>query len=280
MQKHSNATALLAFALSGPAFNSGRPDALRMSEPRAASSICGATSLFGVRDVLRDENTGNEGPGGAGDKQFTQADVDKIVQDRVGKLKDQLKAFEGTAAKLAEIEKKLLEADEREKSVREEAELKGKTEVEKLQIQLQKATEKSKLSESEWTKRLGELESAKTQAETKHVDYVKRHLITSALHGAGIAKGADKAATLAFLSEAQLELDENLEIKQVAVGGKSFAKIGEAAGAFLKENPFFAGSAPGGSGTQRGASGAPGSREQHTSIESLISAGLNQASQP
>jgi hypothetical protein len=277
MHKPNHATALLAHALSGPAFSRGRPDALRMSEPRTASSVCGVTSLFGVRDVLFNADGGNDG-GGGDDKRFSQADLEKILGERLGKEKEKVKALEAQVAKLAEIEKRLADADEREKTAREEAELKGKTELEKLQIQLQKSTEKSKAAESEWTKRLAELESEKQAAQSKHVDYVKRHLITSALHGAGIAKGADKAATLAFLAEAQLKLDENLEIKQVAVGGKSFQKLGEAAGAFLKENPFFAGNAGGGSGTPRNPNGggAP-ALDQHGSIESLIGSGLAEA---
>lgn len=246
-----------------------------------AMGIAGVTSRMLGRESLFAPDDGGGGGGGGSEKTFTQADVDRIVQERVGKLKDQLKASEGLAAKLAEIEAKLAEADERETKAREEAELKGKTELEKLQIQLQKATDKSKLAESEWTKRLAEATAAAEAASGRHVEYVKRHLVTSALNDAGLAKGAGKAAALAFLTEAQLELDENHEIKSVAVAGKSFPKIGEAAAQFLTDNPYFKGPGPGGSGTPRNGNGAPGGNalEQHTSVESLIGAGLAQRAQ-
>jgi hypothetical protein len=282
MHKQAILTVLTAIAFADSAFGQAPRDPMRVPEPQfRSSSICGVTSLFGARGVLfaPEGGDGGGGSGGGDEKKFSQADLDKIVTDRVKGLKDKIATLEAGAAEVAEIKKQLAKADEEREAAKAEAELKGKTELEKLQIQLQTATKKAETANSEWQKRLDEANGSASKAVASHRDYVQRHLVTTALNDAGIAKGAGKAATLAFLSEAQLELDDNLEIKGVAVGGKSFPKLGEAAKQFLADNPYFAPAAGGGSNSPRnGMNGGGGNPNVDSigSLGSLLSTGLSQ----
>ncbi len=218
------------------------------------------------------------GGGGEAKLSLTQAEFDALIQKRVGPLQEKLKAAEPLNAKIAELEKRLGEADAEKTKAAEEAELKGKTELEKLQIQLQKATEGRKTADSEWQKRIAEAGAQAEAAVKEKQDYVRRHLVTSALNDAGLAKGAGKAAAMAFIAEAQIELTDTHDgFKSVAIGGKSFDKAGDAAKHFLAENPYFAAAPSGGAGTPRGTNGgAQLPVDQHTSLEGLLTAGLQQ----
>lgn len=269
-----------ASAFLGLAFGRADHDALRMPEPRVPSSICGITSLFAPRDVLRSPEGEGAPPGGDPGKTFTQADLDRIIQERVGGMKSKLDAATAALGELEGIKAKLAAADEERQAAIEAKDLEGKSELDKLKIQLQKATDKSKLQDTEWTKRVAEADARATKAADEQRQYVQRHLITTALTDAGLAKGAAKAAAMLFQSEAQLELDENHEVKSVAVGGKAHPKLGDAAKAFLADNPYFAGAPQGGSNSPKNPLGGNGGTplEQHTSAESLIGAGLAQRS--
>lgn len=229
--------------------------------------------------VLRSPE-GDGGGGGAGDGKIsmTQADLDALIQKRVGPLTDKIKASETALAKMADLEKRLSEADADKAKAAEDAEMKGKTELEQLRIQLQKATDKSKLAEGEWQKRIAEATALAETEKNSRLDYVRRNLVTSALNDAGLAKGAGKAAAMAFLAEAQIELTDTFDgAKSIAVGGKSFEKAADAAKHFLAENPYFAAVPAGGSGTPRGpGGGAQQPIDQHTDLAGLLSAGLAQ----
>lgn len=257
-RSHPSSHALLFASGRAPEHESRDPLAVRA--PRAGSLFCQITCSLSPREALfapEDENGGG-GDGGGGTRAFSQADVDRIVQERLAKQAEKIKTLEAGNARLIEIEKKLLESDEREKTAREEAELKGKTEVEKLQIQVQKANEQLKAKDAEWQKKYGEVETLKGQAETRFLDHVRRSAVSDALSSAGLLKGAGRDATLSFLSEAQIELTEDHQIKTITVGGKSFDKPVEAAKHFLTEKPYYAEPAQGGSGSPRLGNGAAG----------------------
>lgn len=239
---------------------------------------CHISSCFGPRERLFAPE-GEAGGGGAGEsapRTFLQADVDRIVQERVGKLKEQIKTLEASQGRLAEIEAKLAEADERETKAREEAELKGKSEVEKLQHQVQKATEAAKARDADWAKKVADSDAGRQAAELKFIDYVKRSAVSDALSGAGLIKGASRDATASFLSEAQIELGDDHQIRSITVGGKSFDKASEAAAHFLSEKPYFAEKA-GGSGAPRTFAQGPGGNGQSATLSSLLYQGLSQA---
>jgi hypothetical protein len=274
LTKHARSHAYAASAFEREAF-----DPLCMREPVARSAtVCNALPWFALPGVLRAPD-GDPAPGG---KTFSQDEVNTIVQERVGKLKVQLDAATAALSELDSIKTRLAEADAAREEQLEQEKLKGKSELEKLQHNLQKSTEKQKQLEAEWQAKVAAAEQNAAKAADAHRGYVQRHLVSSALADAGIAKGASKAATLTFLSEAQIELDDNLEPKSVAVGGKSFAKLAEAAKQYLTDNPYFAGKSDGGSGAPRSplhGNGAQLPVDQHANIDSLLSAGLSAQAQ-
>lgn len=212
------------------------------------------------------------------ERTFVQADVDRIVQERVRALNDKVKALEASQLRLTEIEQKLAEADEREAKAREEAELKGKSEVEKLQHQVHKATEAARTRDAEWQKKLVDADTLKQQAEQRFIDHVKRSAVGDALVAAGLIKGASRDATASFLSEAQIELTDDHQIRSITVGGKSFERAADAAKHFLTEKPYFAEALPGGSGGPRSSvSGATDGQGATSSLSGLLSHGLRKA---
>lgn len=271
----------LAFAAAVSAFEREAFDPLYMREPlsvQRSPTVCNVASLFSLRDVLRSPDPD---PAGGG-KTFSQEEVNAIVQERVGKLKTQVDAQAAQLADFETIKTRLAEADAAREEATEAEKLKGKTEVEKLQHNLQKATDTQKRLDTEWANKVAAAELAAAKAADAHRGYVQRHLVSSALVDAGIAKGASKAATLTFLSEAQIELDDNLEPKTVAVGGKSFGKLADAAKQYLADNPFFAGKGDGGSSSPRSAlngGGAPQPIDNIANLDGLLSAGLSAQAQ-
>lgn len=221
------------------------------------------------------------GGGGGDPAKFTpeqQVLVDRIVGDRVKKLNSELEVLRATVKEFEPLKQKLAEADQREAAAREEAELKGKSELEKLQHQLQKATDTAKTRDADFARQLAEAQGATRAAVDGRLDYVRRHTVSTALLAAGVvSEFADDAAHI-FLRDAQIEMGEADAIKSIAVGGKSFDKPADAAKHFLSIKANFKSPAPGGAGTPRpgqNGNGAPGV-DQHHSVESLISAGLAQ----
>jgi hypothetical protein len=276
MPKHARHIFALAAA---SAFERDAHDPLHMRAPlERRATLCGASSLFMLPDVLRSPDPD---PAGGG-RTFSQEEVNAIVQERVGKLKTQLDAATASLADFESVKARLAEADAAREEQLEQEKLKGKSEVEKLQHNLQKATDTQKRLEADWQAKLLAAEQATAKANDAHRSYVQRHLVSTALTDAGIAKGASKAATLTFLSEAQIELDDNLEPKSVAVGGKSFGKLADAAKQYLADNPFFAGRSDGGSNSPRSpltGNGAPPPVDSIANLDGLLSAGLSAQSQ-
>jgi hypothetical protein len=258
-----------------------RLDPLFMPAPRAPSFLCFIAAGLLPRELLLapegEDGAGGGGGGsdGAAEKKFSQTDVDRIVQDRVKGLKGEIEASKTKLGEIDEIKKRLAESDERETKAREEAELKGKSEVEKLQIQVTKANDALKAKDAEWQKRYVDVETLKTQAEQRFVEHVKRSAVSDALMSAGLLKTAGRDATLSFLTEAQIELDEHHQIKTITVGGKSFDKPAEAAKHFLTEKPYYAEPKEGGAGSPRRGGGG-GNNALPGSVSGLLSQGLSE----
>jgi hypothetical protein len=270
---HTKRTQLSAFA--SLAFGQGRPDAFSMpDEPRIASSICGITSLFGVRGPLFDED---KGAGGGGEKTFKQEDVDRIVQERVGKMKTQLDAATEALKELDAIKTKLADADKERQDALDAKELEGKSAEDKLKIQLTKASDLLKAKEAEWAKKHSDAEALAKQHETRFVDHVKRSAVTDALVASGVLGSAVGDAAQSFLGEAQLELDEKHGIKSLVVGGKTFEKPADAAKHFLSTKPYYASAPSGGSGNPRlSGGGAPSAGDvSKTSADDDFAVGMS-----
>lgn len=204
-----------------------------------------------LRDRLRaPDDGGSDGGGGAEPKPltFTQAELDSLIQKRVGPITEKLRSAEKMLEEFEPMKARLLEREQEIAAAREEEAMKGKTELEKAKMQLEKNSKLMKEQESEWAKKLeaATAEAAK-QAEAR-LSYVKQTHVSQALHAAGVRAGASKHALQAFLAEAELELSDANEISRVTVGGKPFDKPTEAAAHFLTQYPHFA-EAKGGSGT-------------------------------
>lgn len=276
---HTKRTQLAVFA--SLAFGQGQPDAFRMDEPRiSGSTICGITSLFGVRDVLRAPEGDEGGGGAAGDeKKFSQSEVDAIVQKRVAGINEKLKAAEAAAAKVADIEKKLAEAEsEREKATDAEA-LKGKNEIEREQHKHKKAQELIAKLEADRAKDKVDFEAQLAAAHGSTRDVVKSAAVKDALFGAGLstAKGTDRLAAQAFLADAEIEFSEDgKSVTKVTLAGKSFDKLADAGKHFVSEYPQLAAAPSGGAGTQRGAPGAARSGDvSKTSADDDFAVGMS-----
>jgi hypothetical protein len=222
-------------------------------EPRVRSSICNIWN-----EVLR--NADGEGGAGGGEpaRTFTQDQVNDIIKIRVGKLNDELKAAKDGLARLAEVEARLAKADEDAKAALDAKELEGKSELEKLKINLDKANKAAAAKEAEWAKKYADAEGATKAEREKFVAHVTRSTLTEALAASGALGTAIGDATLSLLSEAQIERDENAGIKSITVGGKSFEKAADAAKHFLSTKPFYAAPAKGGAGSNPSAVAGPG----------------------
>lgn len=258
------------------AFGASRLDALQMPEPRISGSVCGV-----LNSVLYSPEGDGGGGGGGDERKFTQADVDRFVQDRLKKVNAELEGLKSQSAEFADIKKKLGEAERERQEALEAKALEGKNDLEKLQHQLAGATKKLETANAEWARRLEEQSGATKKIQDSHRSYVQRHLVGTALSDVGIAKGANKDATLAFLSDAQFDIDEESgDLKAVTVGGKTFEKekLADAAKHFLSDRPYYAPPAGGGSGGPRSALGgaAGGSVDSIQTLTGLLSTGMQQ----
>lgn len=230
-----------------------------------------------VRSPEGEPGGGGGGGGGAGvgEAKFTQEQVNKIVQERLGKVQDELRAAKEIAAKVTDLEKRLADADAEKQKAADEAEVKGKTELEKIQIQLKKAQDAFKADTDKWSRERAEFEGKLKESGQKLTDFVKRHHVLPHL-ASGAADGAAKVAEMAFFAEAQIELGEDNVLKSISVGGKSFEKAEDAAKHFYSTAPYLAKPpTSGGAGSDRRPGGQinPKSFENSTP-EELMQAGL------
>jgi hypothetical protein len=226
-----------------------------------------------------------EGAGGAGGGAVTftaeqQAKVDQIVQERLAKAKaeaaDAKKAHDALKAEFDGIKGKMDELSTAAATAREEAELKGKSDLEKLQHQYDKAQKLLKDQETAAAKKIADSEAAAKATESRLHDYVKRSAALSAL-SSGLADGAAEDAVQSFLSGAEVELDEKLGVKSIQFGGKTFDKPEEAAASFFTAKPHFAKAPAGGSGGPRTARGAGAPDPSKATPAELFRTGFSQA---
>jgi hypothetical protein len=233
-----------------------------------------------TRGLLLDQDSGAGGGGGA--VTFTpeqQAKVDQIIQERLAKAKaeaaDAKKAHDALKAEFEGMRGKLDELGSAAEKAREEAELKGKSDIEKLQHQFEKAQKALKDQEAAAAKKIAEAEAAKSATEKNLQDYVKRNVALSALTG-GLAEGAADDAVVSFLAGAEVELDEKLSVKSIVYGGKAFDKPEEAAASFFASKPHFAKAPPGGSGGPRNGRAAGGIDPAKATPAELFRQGFSQ----
>lgn len=285
--------ATLPMAAEPDAFEAERFDGPRFVDKQTCRIF--AHGVGRERCFAPDDGGGGAGAGGGGgsgdEKKFTQADIDRIVTDRLKKASGELTALQAKVqeqatalGELGEIKKKLEDADKRETAAREEAELKGKTELERLQIAITKLTDAGKQKDAalqakdqEWQQKHGALSTA-------FDDHVKTQLAAAALLGAKVHGAAAADAAMMFMRSAAIDLDEKRGIKSVSIDGTPFSDLKSAAAEWLKTKPWYAEAQPGGSGTPPGAgrSGQPLSAKDLASRtpEELLNEGLSSPVKP
>lgn len=239
------------------------------------SSICGITSRGIGREAWLFEE--EKDPKGGGGKTFTQEDVDKIIQERVGKLTDKLKVAEAAAAEVAELKKRVGDFDEEKRQAALEAELKGKTELEKAQLLYTKAQEKLKALETELAKSKTDGAAALQAKDAELTTFRKQTIVGTVLSAGAANERAAGHALRTFMSEAEIELDEKGALKGISYDGKTYAKPEEAAKAFYDVNTHFAKPANGGSGGPKQPIGGGHQPAANQGVASLLSSGLNGA---
>lgn len=250
------------------------------------SALC-AISLFSdlpgervLRDQDPDPNAGGGGGGGnpPAPKTFTQEELDRIVQKRVGEVQAKFKDYDQlreAAAKVPDFEKQLAELTEK-------LELAGKSEAEKAKL----IAEKMQAQQAQTLAALQkERDDAKAAAETQSKalrDVQVRYAATAALTAAKALPTSMKHATALFVAEAKIEteIDETtgaISIKSIEVDGVPYTDPTKAAEAWLKVNDHFAAAPAGGGGTRGSNAGVGGkSHDQMTATEMAV-AGLERA---
>ena len=220
------------------------------------------------------EGGGAGGGASGGDApKFTQADLDRVVTERVRKLNDELKSLKGVAGEVETLKQRAAEFEAEKAKAAEEAELKGKSDLEKLQHQLKKAGESYKAYEAESAKKYAELEGKLKARESEHIGYVKKTLASEAIL-TGAAEGMGPYALEAFLREADIQLGEGNALVGVVYDGKPYEKPGDAAKAFFAKAPGFAKPPAGGSGGPRVPTAPGGAGPVEGTGEQLFAAGL------
>lgn len=234
----------------------------------------------GRRTLLSAEPDAGTGGGGDGktpptppandpavEKRFTQADLEAAIDKRLKATRNELEATKATAAKAAELEKKLEE-------LTHTLETKGKPEDEKKRIEQEREFKRIQAALEGTTK---ERDNEKARAE-KALSELTSYMVTSKLSdGLGAAKALPTAMSQA-VKLMSLEGNARLEDGKVVVtvGGLDFVDDAKgAAAAWLKMNPHFA-TAQGGTGTgsSKGPPGDQAVKLGDLGVEDLLRTGL------
>lgn len=192
------------------------------------------------RGPLFDQDKGDGGGGGGTGnepaKTFTQADLDRIVGQRVGEATKKYADYEAVkaqAAKVADFEAQL-------QKLTEEKELLGKSAEEQQRIQAERIAKQIERERSEMQTKLTAAEQARDASDRKLRDFLISSALGSALDGANVMSKAREKAIRAFRDEVQVELDDAGKITSIIYAGVSQKSVADAAAAFLKDNDFYA----------------------------------------
>ena len=210
------------------------------------------TALFLARalsrvphELLRSPEPEGGGGGGAPapDKTFTQADLDRIVGQRIGEATKKFADYETVrtqAQKASEYETELTK-------LREEKEMAGKTADEQNRIAADRAARSMERERADNATKLTAAEKRAEEAEGRYKRAVVSQNLGSALDTAKVLTSAREKAIRLMREDAQLDIDEDGKVVSVTYNGIAFKTAAEAAHAFLRDNDFLA-SAPASSG--------------------------------
>lgn len=226
---------------------------LRAAEGDAASGGPSAASATSATAPASTDAPSTSAP--AGEKTFTQKQLDEIVQGRLRKVSDELSRARAELATTAEKVKAAEALQQRLEQLEAQFADAGKPEHEQ---KIAQTTRELARAQALLRERDSAIEAARLEA-TKHqaalADYVVKDQIGQALARAKVLTPAMEHAIAAFRAETNARLEDG---KVVATfGGLDFAgNIDDAATRWLTAHPWFRGHPGGGAGTQNGGSGA------------------------
>lgn len=235
------------------------------------------TALFLARAISRVPNgnlyspEGDAGGGGGAppEKMFSQADLDRIVGQRIGEATKKFSDFEtlkSQAAKVAEYEAELTK-------LREEKETAGKSAEEVNRIAADRAAKALERERTEATTKLTASEKRAADAEAKYTTLVVSQNLGQGLDSAKVLPSAREKAIRLMREDAKIEMDDDGKVVGVTYNGIAYKTPAEAAEAFLKDNDFLA-SAPsvrGGRSTPPNSGGSGGAALFDLSQDELLS---------
>lgn len=199
---------------------------------------------------------GDPPPGDPPQKTFSQEDVDRIVTQRLAKAEKKYSDYDQLKEQAGQVPELSKQLDE----LKEKLELAGKDEKEKEKLLAEKLHAKTEREKAELEAKLQEAQAQAEKASQDLLTTVKKHHLTTALTSAKALPGALKHAVPAFMSEAEVEVDESGEVVSVTLDDVPYSDLGKAAEAYLKGNPHFAAATTGGGGS-RNPNGAPSGKD-------------------
>jgi hypothetical protein len=194
-------------------------------------------------------------PGGGGGgaptpepaKTFTQADIDKVLGQRLAEERKKFADYDDVKARAKAQEEANAELAKR----LEELELKGKSAEEREKIAAEKAAKRLEAERNEITAKMTAAEQRAEAAEKKYRTKIVDDALGGGLDKAKVLSSARASAVKLFRDEAKIELDDDGKVVSIEYGGMSHKSVDDAAAAFLKDNDYLAaGDVPRGGGTK------------------------------
>lgn len=227
-----------------------------------------------------------DGGGGGGgepdddddEKKFTQADVDKIISQRIKKLERKYADYDDAVAKAGKVDELTKQLEDLKAQVEDADKKPAEKELARMQRELDALGSKLKqANEAAETAKAGQAQAVKA-----HNTYRLRSAVSAALTKAdALPKRVEQAARLMIEdAEAAIEFDEEGEASySFSINDMTITSPEEAAKHWLKDNDHYQRHPGGGSGTPSGGSGngrMSAQQMSEMSAETLIEAGFNQ----
>ncbi len=220
-----------------------------MPEPNVARFEASPWVCFADGDAPAGGGDGGGGDGGkpAGDKTFTQAEVNAIIARERRSTEDKLtKQFgESTAKTHADLD-----------ALRVQLEESGKSSAEKERLAAERTRNAMEAKNAELAKGVAERDAALTAAQHELRETRLGHELTSLFGAKKVLPEMTRAATLVFRADSKIEYGDGGKVVSVDVGAKQFNTVAEALDDWMTTNGAGYVAAPsGGAGTRAGNAG-------------------------
>lgn len=234
----------------------------RFNRALIALSLAGFTPAPSFVTSIEGDDKGGGGGGGKGEgdnksqgpppdeKKFTQADLDRVIEQRTARWSKETdsKVSEAIKAESTKAAKLQAEFDELKAKLEDANKTEPQKEVARLSRELAKASQALEDSKKSIESLTGERDGATTKLQ-QHI--IKGHL-RDALTASKVAPKYAAAALKLFADDVKIELDEEGNVASVAIGKRSYDDVAKAAAAWLEVNDNFAAHPGGGTGTRTG----------------------------